>query len=212
MRQAYSPELERALARLKVGDIILVHSIGPIGKWIRRATKSYWSHVALVFDVPVDGGLGHDHTIIEADDGEGVQIHRLSTYLNEPGKYELGIKRMKNMNDEERDRFRGFFLDVVDTPYDTARLGAFFLLVAVNKLFKRDFTGYFARRKINPSRFICTTFAQRAYYLAAPPERRSEVLFRGHEPEVGLLEQMEFIAPRDVATSPATEWLYNPHV
>ncbi|HVM90755.1 MAG TPA: YiiX/YebB-like N1pC/P60 family cysteine hydrolase [Verrucomicrobiae bacterium] len=212
MRGTYSPELERVLKRLKVGDIILVHTRRPLSEWIRRATKSYWSHVALVFDIPTDGGLGHDHIIIEADDGQGVQIHRLSTYLNESGKYVLGIKRMKHMTDEERERFRGFFLDVVDTPYDTARLGAFFLLVAVNKLLKRDLTGYFARRKVNPDRFICTTFAQRAYYLAVAPERRREVLFRGHEAETGLLEQMEVIAPRDVATSPATEWLYNPHV
>lgn len=211
MREAYSHELENALRQLKVGDIILVHTRRRLSEWIRKATGSYWSHTALVFDVPQNFGLGHDHIIIEADDLEGVQIHRLSTYLNEPERYTLGIKRMKNITDEERERFRGFFLDVVDTPYDTARLGAFFVLVAVNKLLKRDLTGFFARKKVNADRFICTTFAQRAYYLAVPPEKRKDVLFRGNDPEVGLLEQMEVIAPRDIAVSPATEWLYNPH-
>lgn len=209
MARPYPPKLEQTLKKLQIGDIILVHTQRPISEWIRRATKSYWSHVALVFDVPHEGGLGHDHLIIEATD-DGIQLHRLSSYLNDPWKYKLGIKRVKNLTEEERHRFRGFFLDAVDTPYDFTRLKAFFLLVFLNKATKKDYTGYFARRKIDPHRFICTTFAQRAYYLAVPPEKKPKVLFRGHEKNIGFLEQMEFIAPKDIASSPAAEWLYNP--
>lgn len=212
MADHYTPELERVLKRLKVGDLVMVHTRRRLSEWIRRATKSYWSHVAVVFDVPQDGALGHDHLIIEANEDEGVQLHRLSMYLNDPWRYAIGFKRMKHLTDEERERFRGFFLDVVDTPYDIGRLKAFFLTVAIRKILKRDYSGFFARKKVDPGKFICTTFVQRAYYLAVSPEKRKEVLFRGHEAEIGFLGQMEVIAPRDVAVSPATEWLYNEHV
>lgn len=210
--RTYSPELERVLRQLKVGDIVLFHSRHRLGNLIRRATKSYWSHVALVFDVPGDQGLGHDHLLIEANDGEGVQLHRLSMYLNDPWRYSLGFKRMKHLTDEERERFRGFFLDVVDTPYDTDRLKAFFLLMQIKRYLKPKWQGLFTRSRINPRKFICTTFAQRAYYLAVEPEKRPQVLFRGHDDKAGFLEQMEVISPGHIATSPVTTWLHNPHV
>ncbi len=209
MSERRSAELRRTLKRLKVGDIMMVHTKRPVSGWIRRSTKSFWSHVALVFEAPKDRGFGNDILIIEALEGTGVQLHRLSTFLNNPWRYEIGFKRMKHLTDEERDRFRGFFLDLVDTPYDLNRLGAYFLSTAIKKVAKRDYSARLARRNIDPKKLICTTFAQRAYYLAVAPEKRAQVLFRGHDPSIGFLEQMEIITPKDIAASPATEWLYN---
>jgi hypothetical protein len=211
MAESYSPELARALGKLKVGDIVMFRSKGRLGRLIRRATGSYWSHVGLIFDVPEEGALGNDHLVIEADRAGGVQLHRLSTYVNDPWNYTLGFKRVKALTDEERERFRGFFLDAVDTPYDMRRLEAYFLHRLFEHFSGRSLAGFFARKTTNIKRFICTTFAQRAYYLAVAPEKRSQVLFRGHEPEIGILDQMEVIEPRHIAASPVTEWLYNEH-
>ena len=211
MSDRFSPELKHVLGQLKVGDIVLFRSNGRLGRLIRRATGSYWSHVALIFDVPAEGDLSHDHLVIEADNNGGVQLHRLSTYVNDPWNYTLGFKRMKDLTDEERERFRGFFLDAVDTPYDIRRLGFYFLHEVFKYLTGRDLAGLFARKSTNIKRFICTTFAQRAYYLAVPPNKRAKVLFRGHETEITFLDQMEVIEPRHVAASPVTEWLYNEH-
>lgn len=204
-------ELQGALAQVKVGDIILMrYHRGRIYRAIREETNSYWNHSALVFSV-LEDEHGHRTILVIEAMPHGVEIHRLQKYLNEPDEYEIGIKRLPFLTDEHRERFMGYFLDVLDTPYDFTRVAAFM----GRKLF-RWFGGeraedYVAKRVINVDQFICTSFAQRAFYLAVPPNLRQKTLFRESSDDLNFLYQMEYISPGDIARSRNTEWLYNPH-
>ncbi len=200
---------EETIRNLKVGDIVMVSTTGPlISSLVKRFTRSHWSHVALVFDVPEISGTEHDILLVEAQDS-GIEVHRLYTYLRNPDRYELGFKRFDILTKEERERFRGFFLDAVDTPYDMRRLIGYFLqslvlwAVGVNIHYKM------AKKLINTQNYVCTTFAQRAFYLAVAPHKRSQVLFLSDDNTPNFLLQMEEIKPADVAMSKNAVWLYN---
>lgn len=202
-------KLEEALPNLLVGDIILMrYRRGLVYRAIREASQSYWNHAALVFDRQAVG-LARQTLIIEALP-RGIEIHRLEAYAADPEAFDLGIKRMKGLTDEERERFRGFFLDAVDTPYDMTRLLAYLLRSAIAKLAGAKRTEYITRRVINVDNFVCTSFAQRAFWLAAAPNKRDRMLFREGD-DRNFLYQLEYITPGDVARSGNTEWLYNPH-
>jgi hypothetical protein len=68
-----------------------------------------------------------------------------------------------------------------------------------------------ARQYTDTKNFICTSFAQRAYYLAVALEKRGRSLFLGHNRNLDFLQIMEQITPADIAQSKNTEWLFNPH-
>ena len=210
MKGAKYKDIYKALPNLKIGDIFLIHTRGYwISKLIRKTTNSYWSHVALVFEVIPNKTDYPDILLIEALD-RGIEIHRLEHYLRHPKKYSLGIKRLPILNDAERDRFRGFFLDAVDTPYDFSRLFSYFLKKFVQRVFGEGITNWITKKVIDVDQYICTTFAQRAFYLAVPKEKRDKVLMRSGE-NLNFLLQMEEITPGDYATSENTIWLFNPH-
>ncbi len=203
-------DLERALKELRVGDIVLMrYHRGAIYRAIREIDRSHWNHAALVFDV-LDDGQGHRTIlVIEAMPG-GIEVHRLKRYLDDPKRYEIGFKRMPILDDQSRSRFLGFFLDVLGTPYDFTRLAAFLLRKYILRFGGAKAQEYLAKRAVNTDQFICTSFAQRAYYLAVPPELREKTLFR-RDRSLDFLTRMEQITPGDIARSPNTEWLYNPH-
>ncbi|MBU2566634.1 hypothetical protein KKG46_03685 [Patescibacteria group bacterium] len=210
MPRAKYKTIDKALPNLKVGDIFLIHTKGFwVSKLVRKTTKSYWSHVALVFEVIHNKTDYPDVLLIEALD-RGIEIHRVEHYLRHPKEYDVGIKRIPILTDTERDRFRGFFLDAVDTPYDFSRLFSYFLKNFVQKIFGQAITNWITKKVINIDQYICTTFAQRAFYLAVPREKRDKVLMRDGE-GFNFLLQMEEITPRDYAISKNSEWLYNPH-
>lgn len=203
--------LQDAVRHLRVGDIVLMRKKrGPIAHFIKRTSGSYWSHVALVFHVARISRFDPDILLVEARD-QGIEIHRLNVYSNRPETYDIGVKRVKGLTAAERIRFRGFFLDAVDTPYDWNRLESYLLNALIKRATGRDYSDAIARRSVNPDNYLCTTFAQRAYYLAVAPAKRGKVLFRPAEGARNFLDQMEVIAPGDVARSANTEWLYNPH-
>ncbi len=211
MASARYKSIKAALPHLKIGDIILVHTKGFwVSKLVRRATKSYWSHVALVFEVIDNGGPYPDILLIEALD-KGIEIHRIEHYTRYPEKYDLGIKRIPVLNDEERDRFRGFFLDAVDTPYDFTRLFSYFTKKFVEKIFGLPVVNWITKQVIDLDQYVCTTFAQRAFYLAVSKEKREKVLMRKKNKRLNFLLQLEEVSPKDYATSENAIWLYNPH-
>jgi hypothetical protein len=162
-----------------------------------------------VFDTPDISATKRDILIVEA--AWQIEIHRLSTYLLEPQTYDLGFKRMSCLTDEERERFRGFFLDAVDTPYDTRRLLMFLFQSWLTWFYGVNVSLDVARQYTDTKNFICTSFAQRAYYLAVAPEKRGRSLFLGHKRNLDFLQIMEQITPADIAQSKNTEWLFNPH-
>jgi len=211
MQKARYDNIRAVLPHLKIGDIILVHTEGFwISKLIRRATSSYWSHVALVFEV-IQNDTGYPDILLIEALNRGIEIHRIEHYINNPEKYNLGIKRLPVLNDVERDRFRGFFLDAVDTPYDFSRLFSYLTKKTIDRIFGPDIVNWVTKHVINVNEYVCTTFAQRAFYLAVSPEKRNLVLMRKKNKQLNFLLQMEEIAPKDYADSTNSVWLYNPH-
>lgn len=211
MEPARYQKLEQAVQHLQVADIVLVrHRRGALYKYIREASESYWNHMALVF--AVFEGLGpvrRDVLIVEALD-KGIEVHRLQSYARDPEAYDIGVKRMEGLTDAERDRIRGYFLDVLDTPYDFTRLFVFLVKNAIARLGGNRALDYVKRKVINIDNFVCSSFAQRAFYLALPPDKRDRALFREGS-DLNFLDQMEAITPGDIAQSKNTVWLYNPH-
>ncbi|MBD3281222.1 hypothetical protein GF391_00560 [Candidatus Uhrbacteria bacterium] len=211
MPKARYKKLSDAFPHLKIGDIILVHTKGSwLSRYIRKTTTSYWSHVALVFEVIENSTDYPDILLIEALD-RGIEIHRIEHYTRRPDKYDIGIKRVPVLNDEERDKFRGFFLDAVDTPYDFSRVFSFFTKRIVDKIFGTAVVNWITKHVVNVDQFICTTFAQRAFYLAVSKDKRDKVLMREKNKQLNFLFQMEEISPKNYAISENAIWLYNPH-
>jgi len=209
MPKAAYHDLEDAISHLKIGDIILIRGKETLaGRLIRKTTNSYWSHVAMVFDVPQYGSGGYDVLIAETNDR--IEIHRLNFYLQDPDLWDMGIKRLRGLTDTERDRFRGFFLDSVDAPYDYRRIFLMFFQKLAKWALNMNLSYATARRLINTENFICTSLVQRAFYLAVNPEKRGTVFFRQSESD-NFLHQLEEIEPKHIAKSSNTHWLYNPH-
>jgi hypothetical protein len=211
MSRAPYKTIQDVLPHLEIADIVLFSTRGnPISRLIKKKSHSYWSHVALVVDFPSMGAGSRDVLLVEAMD-RGIEIHRLERYIRQPEKYRIGIKRVPGLTREERERIRGFFLDAVDTPYDFSRLFTFFLRSKIIRWLGRGALFFLARKLIHPNQFICTTFAQRSFYLGVSEAKRERVLFREDDDAVNFLHQMEEITPGHIAQSSRCDWLYNPH-
>lgn len=210
MREARYRSLSEVVPQLQIADIVLIHARGMfVPNLIKHFTGSYWSHVAMVFALPSMDAHNHDVLLVEAND-TGIEIHRFQKYLESPGLFDIGVKRLPGLTDIERDRIRGFFLDAVDTPYDTARLFGYFLSRVIKRSQGRRLFNWFVRRIVNVDTFICSSFVQRAFYLAVPPERRDKVILRNQR-DVNFVNRMETISPAQIARSEVCRWLYNPH-
>lgn len=207
---APSGTIQEAADRLRVGDIVLFHNKKSLlFRRIQRMTGSYWNHAGLVFSISRDGSIP-TVLIIEAAP-HGIEVHRLKVYTDQPEVFDLGVKRMPLLTDEYRDRFRGIFLDVLDTPYDHARLFGYLFRDFVLRRFGRRIHDALANRLLNTDYVICSSFIQRAYYLAVPPNMREKTLFREDQEDLNFIYRMEYITPADIARSKNTEWICNPH-
>jgi len=213
MERARYKSQKEAVKHLRIGDIVLFsRKKGLLSLLIGNVTQSHWTHVALVFHISHISAFPPDVLLVEATD-QGISVHRLDTYLNQPEVYELGFKRMKGLTKEERERFRGFFLDAVDTPYDYRRLKSWLLHHYFERLTGRSYQHFLTKAMVNTNNFVCTTFAQRAYFLAVSPKKRAQIFFRDQEEDdVNFLERMELVTPRDIAVSKNAVWLYNPQL
>jgi hypothetical protein len=196
------------LPELQVGDIVLVrHKNILMRSCLRRATGSYWDHVALIL-FPKDPKKGYStHLMIESIQyglnsslKRGVEIHRLDKYLLDPDEYDIGIKRFTWLDDDMKDRVRAFALMNVDAPYYPLSTSKFMIAA----LFKG-----FRRRLMRRQRYSCSALIQKAFYEAADWSVRTHVLFR--EPGLTPIEIQEMTSPADIATSPVTQWVYNKH-
>lgn len=202
--------MSEAIGRLEVADIVLVHHRrGVIERAVRKASGSYWNHAALVFENLQPEGRKPETLIIEALP-EGIEIHRLDRYASDPSRYDVGFKRMPGLSDEERRRIRTYFLDVIDTKYNFQLLIAYLFRSAIAKVFGVKGVDYIKKRVIRPDQFVCTSYAQRAFYLGLPPVKRDKAFFRDDR-DLSFLDRLVTITPGDIARSKNTEWLYNPH-
>lgn len=176
---------------------------------IRKVTKSYWDHVALVlFSKDVAKGQYYNQ-IIEAVAPRGIEVHKLDKYLKDPEKYEIGIKRVPDLDPETRKRILSFMLMNVDIPYDYLRLLGFLLKFVELKLkggnkHVKDFL-------INKDTFVCSSFIQKAFYNAVAKEQKQAVVFKDGIDKRDLPLALEEVTAADIARSKNCEWIYNPH-
>lgn len=196
------------LPQLMIGDIIFVrHKKSLIRSFLRKVTDSYWDHTALVI-FSRNPEKGYSSNIIaeaiqyHAIDAwqRGVEVHKMDRYLNEPDLYDVGVKRCMNIDDEIRDHVRAFTLMNVDAPY--YRLPFADLAFASVSKWIRKFV-------LKRQRFTCSGLIQKAYWNAAPWERRHGFAFRdfGDSP----IELQELVSPGDIARSDVCEWIWNRH-
>ncbi|MFO0765136.1 MAG: hypothetical protein U0487_03800 [Patescibacteria group bacterium] len=207
IRSLYS-SYDEAVKNLKIGDIVFFHGkIGLNRSLIRKVGDSYWTHVALVFDIVKSGDEILSVILIEAN--ESIRIHRLESFANQDYEYDIGFKRIPGLTAKEIDRFRGFFLDAIDVNYDYKYV--FYLIVryVLSNLFGTDASERLIRHISTTDTYICSTFVQRALYLAVEPERRRESLFLGND--VPFVYAQGLVLPKDIAISKNTVWLFNAH-
>ncbi len=153
-----------------------------------------------------DATRGYTHDIIEESIQfgplnalrRGVELHRLTKYLNRPDLYDVGIKRCDDLDEPTRERARSFMLMNVDTPY--YRLPTMDFLFAS---FSKKIRDYVLARQ----RFSCSGLVQKAFYEASDWRTRPHLIFRkyGGTP----IELQELTNPADIASSDNCRWVWN---
>ncbi len=208
--RAVYPSIKELIPAIQIGDIVFLQTKKALGsRFIRFATHSHWSHVGMVFDI-IEHGAGRTILVIEAVEN-GVEIHRLERYIQNPETYDFGFKRFPGLTEIERQKIRALFLNAVDVPYDWYRLISFFLVGAISKYFGIDIMKFFRGSLIDKKKFLCTTFVQRSLYYGVDPSKRESTLFRPGDKEPSFEYRLEKIQPTEIAQSKNTLWLYHPH-
>ena len=190
-------ELAHVLKELHCGDILLLHTKSSIiGALIRKFTKSYWNHTALVLTNFSHLPEYKTTVVIEAQD-DGVMAHRIGMFLD-PKKYDIAVKRVLFLDDTEQDMVKHYLLSHIDVPYDSARI--FNILAGM-------FIGKTYSQLMNTRQVICSSLIQKAFYYAVPAEKKSEVVF---VPKFKSETDLELTSPADIARSDKAAWIYNP--
>jgi hypothetical protein len=191
--------------QVRIADIFLVHDRkGLVEGFIRHSTKSYWNHSFIVLEtwdrLPFGGPLIVDIGI------DGVAIHRLKKYTDEPERYDFGVLRYPGLTAKKEQEFvRGFILGNLDTPYDFRRiLGLIFKSIAQRMLSKRLFISA-AGLFINDQYFVCSSFVHKAFHRFR--EQPSGMLDTETLKELRGNEEM--YTPADIASDPIFTWLFN---
>jgi hypothetical protein len=199
-------KLNGPLPNLKIADIILVrHKKGFMRRMLRRVTGSYWDHAALII-FPFDLSKGYSNNIfiesiqygINSSFKRGVEIHRLERYLNNPQKYDMGIKRISWLDEKIQKRVRSYMLMNIDTPYYPLATSKY-LLALCCKTYKKNLM----RRQ----RYSCSGLVQKAFYEAVDWKDRAKIVFKG--PGYTPIEIQETTSPADIANSDSCEWIWN---
>jgi hypothetical protein len=197
---------KKFVPHLQVGDIILTRDTSSIiSRSIRKVTGSYWNHVLLVLAVPDTRMLFHNILVIGAE-LRGIEVHRIQRYTHHFDHVDLGVKRMKGLSEGLKEKILAYAFNQLDIPYDFTRLVGF-----IEKKVEDFFipgNRHLRKFLMNKDAFICSSFVQKAFYDAMPPERKYEAIFKN---DFDATSSLEDITPADVARSKHLEWVYNPH-
>lgn len=202
-------EWNRFESKLQLADIIMVRTKRSFIGWaIRKLTKSYWDHVALVFAVPNPQVQFYNYLIIEAN-RKGLEVHRIQEYTKNFRRYDIGVKRVPGMDVATRERVLAFMLNQVDQPYDVSRILGFVL-----RSFDLDVLKNFSNLFVDRKDFICSSFTQKAFYEAFSDDCKQDVVFREgafkrKKTKESFEELLNYVSPGDIAKSDKAKWLYN---
>jgi hypothetical protein len=210
-------------------DIVLCRGKKSLfSRLIRWATRSYFSHAALVFVTPNRDENFNSIFLIESVTS-GVDLTDLRHYVvDHVSDYDVAILRYEApwFTDDHACLIRGIMLDFIKAEYDfntvwqiawaVVKRLAFCVQARVAGL-QSTLERTYAEGRLAPGQFICSGFVQYCFYDAIdrmvrrgslPDAYRSEVLFRPGlqvPPEHAMLLST---TPEDLASSPLLSWRY----
>ncbi|MCA9384352.1 MAG: hypothetical protein KC662_01440 [Candidatus Magasanikbacteria bacterium] len=197
------------LPMLLSGDIVLIrHKKGSLAhKILRIITDSYWDHTAMIMYRENHSRGYSSNVILESLRGGwtkpyyfGAELHRLNKYLDDPEKFDIGIKRFTWLDKSLRQRVRAYALAYVDTPYYPYWTWKFLLGLIIPSVRKRI---------LATQRYTCSALIQKAYYEAVDLADRQKIMFR--KLDYMPIQLLDITSPADIANSDVTTWIYNQH-
>lgn len=192
--------------KLQIGDIILTRDTSALlSRSIRKVTGSYWNHVLIVFFIP-DEKILFNNTLVISAETHGIEVHRIQRYTHHFDHVDLGVKRVVGLNPDLKEKIISYAFNQIDIPYDYTRLFGFILKTIENTVLPGN--KHLRKFLTNKDAFICSSFIQKAFFEAMPPERKYEVIFKN---DFDATTSLEDITPADVARSRNLKWVYNPH-
>lgn len=219
---------------LKRADVMLSRNKKAFfSRLIMWATKSSWSHAALIFVIPRPES-GFDNTFVIESIGDGVDITDLRYYLEEHSKeYDVGIKRLERdwfTNEGEglaiRKMVRGQMLNSIKAKYDLGKIFDIGKMILGRIIFgvKVRFSGLektmekaSKKGRRVPSQFICSGFVQYGYYNAIKglivdeklsEEKLGEVIFNPRFGDGSNENVLLSTSPEDIASTENLKWKY----
>lgn len=228
--------LSRAELYLKRSDVVLCRGKSTFSKLIRFATKSQFSHAALVFLVP-HRDLGFNNTFLIESVPTGVDVTDLRHYIKDhPDKYDVVIKRLTKpwFVDNAPKIVRGSMLDFIKADYDFRAIWQITKSIAKKMLFgflvwrdglevrlakTYDEAKPKAERKPQPApgQFICSGFVQYGFLggtrtlLDTAPGCGAvldDVMFAENVSPDAPYSKILSTTPEDLAATPKLEWCY----
>ena len=158
---------ERLRTIIQPGDVLLVEGNNRISGVIKYLTQSTWSHAAL-FVGPIDGAFepnGEQHTMIEANIGEGVVTAPLSKYF----AYHTRVCRPVGLSYEDRETVCRYAINRVGFGYDTKNiidLMRFLIPLPIPQKWRRQMI---AMGSGDPTRIICSALIAQAFEAVRYP-------------------------------------------
>lgn len=150
--------IEKILAVIEPGDVLLVDGNSRISSAIKYLTQSTWSHSCLYMG-SVDKSVDMP-SLVEADLREGVTLVPLQKYAG----YNLRICRPVGLSDDERKRVLGFVEDRLGYRYDLKNIFDLMRYLVQNPAIPPRY-----RRQLitlgsgEPTRAICSTLIAAAF-------------------------------------------------
>jgi hypothetical protein len=214
---------------LQRADVVLCRGKKSLfSRLIRWATRSHFSHAAIVFLVP-DRDQGFDKVFLIESVLNGVDLTDLRHYVIDHARdYDVVIKRLEApwFTDEHKRLVRGIMLDFIKAEYDFRTIWTIAVSILKQLVFgfrtrmlglEETLKRTYAQHRLAPAQFICSGFVQYGFYAAIdrliargelPDSCRREVLFR---PDLKLppsLTQLLATTPEDIAQAPQLAWKY----
>jgi hypothetical protein len=179
---------------LQRSDVVLIQSKGSLFGWaIRWATRSQFTHAALIFAIPHTNQGFNRAFIIESSTG-GVDLTALDLHTDYPSHKEaVVIMRLERpwFDEDLQRRIRGEMLNSIKANYDYHSIGRLVLAIGTSMLMGRRSRAVALikdiireRFRVNgllPMRFICSGFVQFGFWhtvrSSLPEIDKSEVYF-----------------------------------
>lgn len=220
--------LSNADRHLRRSDIVLCCGQSLFSRLIRWATKSSFSHAALVFLIP-QFDAGFRNTFLIESVPNGVDVTDLRHYVvDRADDYDVVVRRLDHpwFSEEAQRVVRGRMLDFIKADYDFATVWTIAKSVFERILFgiqvrmsglEEALRKTHAKDKLAPAQFICSGFVQ--YGMAAtvrqlvddgklPASCIEAALFRPGLTADSDVDALLSTTPEDIAATDKLQWLY----